>query len=148
MAHNVIPEGVRMLGKVRSFSAAVCDALESGIKRVACGIAAFMGALATVDYRRQSPAVVIAARKVAIATRAAASVVGAEHVANDITPIMGSEDFAAMPAAKSGAYVFLGQAAAANSCMVHNPQYDFDDRLLPMGASDWLSLVPQELPLE
>jgi metal-dependent amidase/aminoacylase/carboxypeptidase family protein len=127
MAHNVIPERVRMLGKVRSFSAAVCDALESGIKRVACGIAASMGALAT---------------------RAAASVVGAEHVANDITPIMGSEDFVAMPAAKPGAYVFLGQAAAANSCMVHNPQYDFDDRLLPMGASYWLSLVPQELPLE
>jgi hippurate hydrolase len=148
MAHNVIPERVRMLGTVRSFSAAVRDALESGITRIAAGVAESLGAVATVDYRRVAPAVVNAAREVAIATRAAAAVVGAEQVASDITPIMGSEDFAFMLAAKPGAYVFLGHAGSAHSCMVHNPQYDFDDRLLPIGASYWLALVQQELPLE
>ena len=148
MAHNVIPERVRMLGTVRSFSGAVREALQSGITRIAAGVAESLGALATVDYRRLAPAVVNAAREVAIATRAAAAVVGAEQVASDITPIMGSEDFAVMLAAKPGAYVFLGQAGSAHSCMVHNPQYDFDDRLLPIGASYWLALVQQELPLE
>ena len=147
MAHNVIPERVRMLGTVRSFSAAVRDALESGITRIAAGVAESLGAVATVDYRRISPAVVNAAREIAIATRAAAAVVGAEQVASDITPIMGSEDFAFMLAAKPGAYVFLGQAGSASSCMVHNPRYDFDDALLPIGASYWLALVQQELPL-
>jgi amidohydrolase len=147
-AHNVIPESVRMLGTVRSFSPAVRDALESGIKRIAAGVAQALGARATVDYQRLAPAVVNAAREVEIAARAAAEVVGAEHVANNIDPIMGSEDFAFMLVAKPGAYVFLGQAGSANSCMVHNPQYDFDDRLLPIGASYWVSLVQQELPLE
>jgi len=148
MAHNVIPERVRMLGTVRSFSAAVREALESGIKRIAAGVAESLGGVATVDYQRVSPAVVNAAREVAIAARAAAAVVGAEHVASDITPIMGSEDFAFMLAVKPGAYVFLGQAGSANSCMIHNPQYDFDDGLLPIGASYWLALVEQELPLK
>jgi amidohydrolase len=50
--------------------------------------------------------------------------------------------------AAMGAYVLLGQAGSADSCMAHNPQYDFDDRLLPIGASYWVSFVEQELPLE
>jgi len=147
-AHNVIPASVRMLGTVRSFSPTVRDALESGVRRITVGVAQSLGASATVDYQPLAPSVVNAAREVEVATRAAASVVGAEHVANDIDPVMGSEDFAFMLAARPGAYVLLGQAGSANSCMVHNPQYDFDDRLLPIGASYWVSLVEQELPLE
>lgn len=147
-AHNVIPETVHMLGTVRSFSPEVRDALESGIKRIAAGVAQSLGASVAVDYQRLAPPLVNTAREVEVAARAAASVVGAEQVATDFVPIMGSEDFAFMLAAKPGAYAFLGQAGSVNSCMVHNPQYDFDDRLLPIGASYWVSLVEQELRLD
>jgi hippurate hydrolase len=77
--------------------------------------------------------------------RAAAEVAGADNVNDAIEPVMGSEDFAFMLEAKAGAYAFLGQAGLEGSCMVHNPHYDFNDDLLPIGASYWVSLVRQAL---
>jgi hippurate hydrolase len=146
-AHNVIPERVQMRGTVRTFSPTVRDMLESGIQRVAGGVAAGLGAEAVVRYRRLFPVLQNAVREVGIAVRAATAVVGAGNVFDAIEPIMGSEDFAFMLEAKPGAYVFLGQDGTPGSCMVHNPRYDFNDALLPIGASYWVSLVEQVLNL-
>ena len=71
--------------------------------------------------------------------------VGADNVNGATEPVMGSEDFAFMLEAKPGAYAFLGQAGPAGSCMVHSPHYDFNDDLLPLGASYRVSLVRQTL---
>lgn len=106
-----------------------------------------MGAKAGVNYERLAPAVINAAKQSRIASQAAAAVFGAERVCVDMEPVMGSEDFAFMLEAKPGAYIFLGQTGSPNPCMIHNPHYDFDDRLLPIGSSVWVSLVRQELPL-
>lgn len=144
-AHNVIPESVRLRGTVRAFSPAVRDMMEGGISRIASGVAQSLGANATVQYRRLFPALINAPRAVEIAVRAAASVVGADNVNDAIDPVMGSEDFAFMLEAKPGAYAFLGQAGPANACMVHSPYYDFNDDLLPIGTSYWVSLVKQVL---
>ena len=146
-AHNVIPERVQMRGTVRTFSPTVRDMLESGIQRVAGGVAAGLGAQAVVRYRRLFPVLQNAVRQVGIAVRAATAVVGAGNVFDAIEPLMGSEDFAFMLEAKPGAYVFLGQDGTPGSCMVHNPRYDFNDALLPIGASYWVSLVEQVLNL-
>ena len=32
--------------------------------------------------------------------------------------------------------------------MLHNPGYDFNDELIPVGASYWATLVEQGLPTE
>jgi hippurate hydrolase len=144
-AHNVIPEVVHLRGTVRTFSPAVRDMMESGIARIASGIAKSLGAHAIIRYRRLYPALINTARAVDLAVRAAVSVVGADNVNDAIDPVMGSEDFAFMLEAKPGAYAFLGQANATNSRMVHNPHYDFNDDLLPIGASYWVSLVMQIL---
>jgi hippurate hydrolase len=144
-AHNVIPEIVKMRGSVRTFSPAVRDMMKRGIERIACGVAESLGATAAVQYKSLYPALINAAAPVRIAVRAAADVTGAENVNDAIEPVMGSEDFAFMLEAKSGAYAFLGQAGPAGSCMVHNPHYDFNDDLLPIGASYWVSLVRQAL---
>jgi hippurate hydrolase len=110
-------------------------------------VAAGLGAEAVVRYRRLFPVLQNAVREVGIAVRAATAVVGAGNVFDAIEPIMGSEDFAFMLEAKPGAYVFLGQDGTPGSCMVHNPRYDFNDALLPIGASYWVSLVEQVLNL-
>jgi len=144
-AHNVIPERVRLLGTARSFSSAVRDALEAGIKRIARATAEASGAQAVVDYRRIFPPLVNASAQVATAASAAATVVGEASVNRDYPPVMGSEDFAYMLEAKPGAYVFLGQAGGGHSSMIHSPHYDFNDALLPIGASYWLALVRQTL---
>jgi hippurate hydrolase len=144
-AHNVIPESVHMRGTVRTFSSALRDMMEHGIRRIACGVAESLGAVAEVRYRRVFPALVNAPGAVDIAVRAGAAVVGSDNVNAAVEPVMGSEDFAFMLEAKSGAYAFLGQAGPAASCMVHSPHYDFNDDLLPIGASYWVSLVDETL---
>jgi amidohydrolase len=144
-AHNVIPEVVSMRGTVRTFSPVIRDMIENGIKRIASGVAQSLGASAVVQYRRMFPALINAPGAVDIVVRAAASVVGADNVNDAIEPVMGSEDFAFMLEAKPGAYAFLGQAGRASSCMVHSPHYDFNDDLLPIGVSYWISLVRQTL---
>jgi hippurate hydrolase len=144
-AHNVIPEIVQMRGSVRTFSPTIRDMMKRGIERIACGVAQSLGATAAVKYRPLYPALINARGPAQIAVRAAADVIGADNVNDAIEPVMGSEDFAFMLEAKSGAYAFLGQAGAAGSCMVHNPHYDFNDDLLPIGASYWVSLVRQAL---
>jgi amidohydrolase len=145
-AHNIIPESVLMRGTVRSFSPKVRQELELGIRRIAENGARAFGASATVEYTHLSPAVVNAAQQVQNVIGAATAVLGAEHVRADFEPVMGSEDFAFMLQGRPGAYVFLGQAGAANSCMIHNSHYDFDDQLLPIGVSYWIRLVEQSLP--
>jgi hippurate hydrolase len=71
------------------------------------------------------------------------AVVGAERVTTDGIATMGSEDFAFMLEAKPGAYVFLGNGTGAS---LHNPRYDFNDDILPVGASYWATLIEQNLP--
>jgi amidohydrolase len=144
-AHNVIPEIVRMRGTVRTFSPAIRDMMESSISRIACGVAESLGASAAVRYKRLFPALINAPSAVEIVVRAAAAVVGVDNVNDAIEPVMGSEDFAFMLEAQSGAYAFLGQAGQPGSCMVHSPHYDFNDDLLPIGISYWISLVRQTL---
>jgi amidohydrolase len=144
-AYNVIPESVHLRGTVRTFLPTVRDMMESGINRIASGVAQSLGANTAVRYRRLFPPLINSTRDVEIAVRAAASVVGADQVNDAVEPVMGSEDFAFMLEAKPGAYAFLGQAGPAGSCMVHSPHYDFNDDLLPIGASYWVALVRQTL---
>ena len=61
-------------------------------------------------------------------------VFGAGNVLRDVDPTMGSEDFAFLLEARPGAYVFLGQGGADGGCLLHNPHYDFNDAVIPLGA--------------
>ena len=65
---------------------------------------------------------------------------------------MGAEDFAYMLQARPGAYLFLGNGDGAHRagygaghdagpCTLHNASYDFNDALLPLGATYWVRLV-------
>ena len=60
---------------------------------------------------------------------------------------MGSEDFAYMLQEKPGCYVWLGIGTSSNEggCMLHSSSYDFNDDVLPIGASYWVKLVENTL---
>ncbi|MBI1206349.1 MAG: amidohydrolase [Azospirillum sp.] len=142
---NVIPREVVLTGTARAFRPATRDHLEAGIARIAQAIAAAHGAQAAVDYRRCYPPTINHADEANLAARVAAEVVGAGNVSLDPQPSMGAEDFAFMLERKPGCYVWLGQGSGPNSCMVHNPRYDFNDEVLPIGASYWAALVETAL---
>lgn len=147
-ARNVVPPRVNLSGTTRSFQPDIRDALESGIMRIARSVAQAFDAVAEVRVERGYPPVVNDAQAVRTAAKAAAVVVGPSNVDSDMPPVMGSEDFAFMLAAKPGAYVFLGQGAEVESTMVHSPRYDFNDALSPIGASYWVQLVDEAFGIE
>ncbi|WP_374299123.1 M20 aminoacylase family protein [Ferrovibrio sp.] len=143
---NVIPEEVMIAGTTRAFLPEVQDMIESRLKQIATGIAAAHGASASVDYQRRYPPTINTADETELAANAAAMVVGGENVLRNLNPSMGAEDFAWMLREKPGSYVWIGNGAGEGSCMVHNPRYDFNDDVLPIGASYWSRLVETILP--
>ena len=85
-------------------------------------------------------------QKSLVAAKAAAVVVGSDHVVRDARPVMTSEDFGYMLQQKSGAYILLGNGEeGVGGCSLHNPSYDFNDEILSIGADFWVELVQSEL---
>jgi hippurate hydrolase len=145
-ANNVIPETVVMTGTTRWFSDAVGDMLEAAVTRVATSTAAAFGARAEVDYHRKYIATVNDPEATDLAAAAARSVAGEARVVPMVKPTMGAEDFSFMLAAKQGCYIMLGGGRGTGDAMVHHPKYDFNDAILPVGASYWATLAEQLLP--
>jgi amidohydrolase len=145
-AYNVIPADATLAGTVRTFDPKLQDMIEAGIARIATGVAEALGATALVEYRRGYPATVNHAREAALAAEIADKVVGAEQVERDPAPVMGAEDFAFMLERRPGCYIWLGQGGGPSKAMVHNPGYDFNDAVLPIGASWFANLVETLMP--
>jgi hippurate hydrolase len=135
-----------MLGTARWFSPAVGDLLEAGVKRLSTHIAEGFGARAEVLFRRTYPATVNDPAAMELARHAAEAVQGAAGVEHMDLPTMGGEDFSFMLNAKQGAYIMLGAGRGPDDAMVHHPKYDFNDAILPVGASYWATLAEQLLP--
>jgi amidohydrolase len=142
---NVIPDDAVLRGTVRSFKTELQDAIEAGIRRVATGIAGALGTTAEVRYERRYPPTVNSEKETEIAAVIAADVVGDANVNRGLMPTMGSEDFAFMLQAKPGCYVFIGNGTGDKAVGLHNPHYDFNDEILPIGASYWARLVERTL---
>ena len=144
-AFNVIPQAVELAGTVRTFKPEVRDMIAANIQRIAESTAQALGARATVNVEARFPATVNTVHETDRAEAAAAAVVGGERVHRDVPPCMGSEDFAYMLQARPGSYVWIGNGLGPGGCFLHNPGYDFNDEILPVGASYWATLVEREL---
>jgi amidohydrolase len=139
---NVIPETATLTGTTRAFSVAMQDHIESRIRALCEGIAAAYGATVALIYERRYPPTVNHPQETEFAAQAAARVVGPGHVLRNEPPVMGAEDFGWMLGAKRGSYVWIGNGPEhQEGCMLHNSGYDFNDRILPVGASYWVELV-------
>jgi len=144
---NVIPEEALLNGTVRTLKADVRDEMEKLLDETAKATAAAFGAEASVEYSRGYPPVMNAEDPTERAALAGQKVVGAEKVVRERLPGMGGEDFSYMAQKVPGCFVRIGQANGdRGSVPVHNPRYDFNDEILPIGASFWATLVEQELP--
>ena len=145
-AFNVIPSEVTMRGTARWFSPEVGDLIEEAFGRVVRSTAEAYGAQADAVFARTYPALVNDADATAAARRAAEAVVGRDRVVPMDHPTMGGEDFSFMLDEKQGNYIMLGAARTDHDPLVHNPAYDFNDDILPTGASYWATLAEQMLP--
>ena len=143
-ADNVISRTAKITGTVRTLDGGVQDQIEERLGQFVPQFAASFGAEATVRYARGYPVTVNAPQQTAFAAQVAREVVGAERVDDDAPPSMGGEDFSFMLEARPGAYIFLGNGDSAE---LHTDTYDFNDEVIPVGASYWVRLAEKALPV-
>jgi len=142
---NVIPEEMVIRGTTRAFKEEIQSHMEAEIRRIADGVATTFGIDAKVHYERRYPPTINNAAETDITAGVARDLVGDDFVSLDKDPMMGAEDFAFMLNEKPGAYMWIGNGPRDGGCMLHNPHYDFNDEVLPLGASYWAKLVETRL---
>ena len=153
-ATNVIPDQAELIGTVRTFSVEVLDLIEQRMRDIAAHTAAAVGADIDFSFKRNYPPLINHPRQTAFAVDVMRQIVGTEQVNAQVEPTMGSEDFAFMLQAVPGCYVFIGNGEGDHRdsghglgpCNLHNPSYDFNDDLLPIGATYWVRLAEAALP--
>jgi hippurate hydrolase len=152
-APNVIPDKAWVGGTVRTFSIEALDSIEEGLRRVAAGVAQAHGCTHDVFFRRASPPVVNHEREARFAADVMREVVGADRVNEHLPAVMGAEDFAHMLRVKPGCYAFIGNGDGshrlpdhgAGPCIIHNTSFDFNDEIIPVGASYYVRLAQRWL---
>ena len=152
-ANNVIPASARLELSVRSLDREVRDLLQQRITHLVTAQAQSLGVLAHIDYKRDYPVLVNTAAETELARQVGTELLGAERITRQGRPLTGSEDFAFMLEHCPGSYFMIGNgagegtgdSAAAHACMVHNPGYDFNDDILPVGAAFWALLTQRYL---
>ena len=147
-ATNVVPDACELQGTVRTFTIEVLDMIERRMRQVAEHVCAAHDAVCEFSFHRNYPPTVNHAAEAAFARQVMADMVGAENVLAQ-EPTMGAEDFSYMLQAKPGCYFFIGNGDGTHRemghgggpCTLHNPSYDFNDDLIPLGGSYWVQLV-------
>lgn len=149
-AGNILPAQAWLQGTLRTLQPATRAALPAQIRSLAEGLAAGFNIQAAVTLHDGYPPTLNHPAETALCQRVAASLVGADKVRTDLKPSMGAEDFAYMLERKPGCYVWLGSGVAEPSAdgakpslgrPLHNPYYDFNDAVLPLGAAYWSALA-------
>jgi len=145
-ASNVTTDDMQLTGSLRYFSKQVGDEVKDKIKNIVEGVSNSMGASATFESVPNYPATINTPKHAEVCANAAVMVVGENNVLRNEQPTMGSEDFAFLLNASEGAYIWIGNGlvpedSPKGGCMLHNTQYDFNDEILPIGASYWVQLV-------
>ena len=145
---NAIPSNVTIKGDTRSYSPEVQALLERRMREVCQGICSAHGASVEFEYTHEFAPTVNWPQCVSVAVAAASAVVGADRVADDVTPMMISEDFGAFLQVVPGAFVFIGNGAndEPGGIPLHNARYDFNDQVLPIGARYFAEVARIRLP--
>ena len=145
---NALPSHVTIKGDTRSYTPQVQALLERRMREICNGICSAHGAVCEVEYTHEFAPTVNWPNCVEVALQAATAVVGKEHVEAEVAPMMVSEDFGAFLKVVPGAFVFLGNGDgnSAGAVPLHNAGYDFNDRVLSIGARYFAEIARVRLP--
>ncbi|WP_019560697.1 M20 aminoacylase family protein [Caldimonas manganoxidans] len=147
-ATNVVPDACEIQGTVRTFTLEVLDLIEQRMGDIARHTAAAYGCEVDFSFHRNYPPTINHPDETAFVRRVMADVVGPENVL-EFEPTMGAEDFSYFLQHKPGAYFLIGNGDGTHResghglgpCVLHNPTYDFNDELIPLGATLWVRLA-------
>ena len=147
-ATNVVPDACELQGTVRTFTTELLDLIERRMRQVAEHTCAAHEARCEFELVRNYPPTVNSPAEAAFARQVMVDILGEDKVLAQ-EPTLGGEDFAYMLQAKPGAYCFIANGEGghrdaghgAGPCTLHNPSYDFNDALIPLGATYWVRLA-------
>ena len=142
-AFNVIPDKATIGGTLRTMRADTRQEMQTKIETVAKTTARVTGCEVSMEFRPGYPPTVNHEKDAVFARKIIAEVLGPEGVETEISPAMVAEDFSYMLQQKEGAYIWLG--VGKNHQNLHSPLYDFNDDILPIGASLWVRMVETKL---
>lgn len=145
---NVMPDEALLRGTLRSFKPEVQSEIEQAVRRIVAGVAATFGVQISLEFEQRYPPTINTSAETELCRQAAIATLGAECVRSDELPSMGAEDFAYMLREKPGCYAWLGNGPGFGGCTLHNPNYDFNDAILPLGVSYWVNLVKTVLAVD
>ncbi len=144
-ADNIIPETAMLGGTVRTFSKDMQSMVVDRLKAIVDGHALAFDVRADLDFEFGYPPTVNDGDMAEFAARVAREIAGADKVDDNAPRRSGAEDFSYLLNARPGAYIFLGQGKGPG---LHNPAYDFNDNIAPIGASYFARLVESAQPLK
>ncbi|NIY90512.1 M20/M25/M40 family metallo-hydrolase, partial [Vibrio campbellii] len=145
---NVIPTTVTIKGDCRCFTERSLDTIRTRMEQIVAGLCQAAGADYTFEFINTFYPTINSYEQTAYAVSTAQQVLGINNVDGDCDPITISEDFSSMLRVKPGCYVLLGNGVdSVGGCALHNPKYDFNDRILKFGTSYWIQLVRNRLNL-
>jgi hippurate hydrolase len=147
-AVNVVPDSCELQGTVRTFSLEVLELIEQRMRRIAEATCQAFEATCEFTFRRNYPPTINHERETKFVHELLTELVGAPNV-KEFEPTMGAEDFSYFLLEKPGCYFLIGNGDGAHRsnghgegpCLLHNPSYDFNDELIPLGGSMWVRLV-------
>lgn len=143
---NIVPEEVALRGTCCHFRPELREILEAALVRISEGIASTHGVRTSFSSYKPIPPAANADGPTAQATWAAAMVADRGNVQHDVVPSMGCEDLGFMLAARPGDDLWIGNGPLVGGIGLHSSRYNFNDKILPLGASYWVRLVETVLP--
>ncbi|WP_347987386.1 M20 aminoacylase family protein [Methylomonas sp. AM2-LC] len=154
-ATNVISDSCELAGTVRTFSDDLLNLIEQRMYEIVQHTCLAYGMEAEFEFNKDYPATINHEQAVAISRRVMVNIVGEDQVIAQ-SATMGAEDFAFMLQEVPGSYCFIGNGEGdhrnlghgAGPCSLHNASYDFNDDILPLGATYWVRLVEAYLAAE
>ncbi len=149
---NVVPDSCEIEGTVRTMTPEMLDLIEGRMRTIAEHTCSAFAATCKFEFHRNYPPTVNHDAESEFVRRVVGDVVGAHNVV-DFQPTMGAEDFSYYLQAKPGCFFFIGNGDGAHRemghglgpCTLHNPNYDFNDDLIPLGATMWVRIAEQWL---
>ena len=151
-ATNVVPDSCEIQGTVRTFTLEVLDLIETRMKAITEHTCAAFDTTCEFVFKRNYPPTINHPAETEFVRKVMTGMVGAANV-HEFEPTMGAEDFSYFLLEKPGCYFLIGNGDGSHRdgghgmgpCMLHNPSYDFNDELIPLGASLWVHLAEQWL---
>jgi amidohydrolase len=151
-ATNVVANSCELQGTVRTFTVEMLDLIERRMQTIAEHVSAAHEASCEFAFVRNYPPTINHVNEATFTREVLSGIVGPDNVLAQ-EPTMGAEDFSYMLLEKPGAYFFIANGEGQHRemghgggpCTLHNPSYDFNDDLIPLGGTVWVRMVEQFL---